>query len=81
VVSTACAKAGASTSCAARIGQEVVVRIDQEQGGPLLRADAVAHRRSPERAGGQSSGAPGSGHWLMEEAPEATIPAILEFIR
>lgn len=23
---------------------------------------------------------PGSGHWLMEEAPQAVIPAIIEFI-
>jgi pimeloyl-ACP methyl ester carboxylesterase len=23
---------------------------------------------------------PGSGHWLMEEAPQTVIPAILDFI-
>jgi pimeloyl-ACP methyl ester carboxylesterase len=24
---------------------------------------------------------PGSGHWLMEEAPKITIPALLDFLR
>ena len=49
----------------------------EKAGGTFLieQAQAGGHRRPRRRS------IPGSGHWLMEEAPKTVIPALLDFLR